>query len=651
MSRCGFARRWSSRRRHPAPHSRLTPGTLVALGRAAARELVWGMPAVAREVEHWRALAQAIPDPPLREDALHALEDKRAHIDGAALYWTLTTRQSTTALRALVAFEVMAEYLDNTSERGAHVGMHNGFALHTALIAALDPTHSVPDYYRFHPWREDGGYLRYLIETCQTLVQELPSYAIVQPLVVRAAELAQVQAINHELNVTRRDNAMRTWAQAHNGQRDELGWFEFTAGASGWLTILALLGYAADPNGNSGEVQAIYAAYLPWISLAATMLDSYGDVDEDARAGTHSYIDHYASSDDATTRIAEILQRAFTEASALPNGARHVVIAACMVAMYLTAPSARTAKNATRTRIYVSASGPLTRALLPVLRLWRLGMERRSRHDGERSTVTARRCAHARRACSDTTALPPGPPLFSVAQSFAFWRNPHACLAWCCRRYGSRFTLKVAGRPPLVFFSEPDDIRAIVRAPADVLHPGAGAAVLAPLVGEGSFMLADEDDHLAGRRGVVPAFSRSHAEDHTEVVRETVEREVDSWALGEGCGEPVALHPLLRALTLRVILRTVLGSEDDAVRDLHGKLLAMLSMTASMALQEPRLRSVPPWRGIWRRFLVERDLVHGSLDALLRNGRAAPDGSALSALLASSKRDGRYADVVTSART
>ncbi len=73
------------------------------------------MPAVAREVEHWRALAQAIPDPPLREDALHALEDKRAHIDGAALYWTLTTRQSTTALQALVAFEVMAEYLDNCS--------------------------------------------------------------------------------------------------------------------------------------------------------------------------------------------------------------------------------------------------------------------------------------------------------------------------------------------------------------------------------------------------------------------------------------------------------------------------------------------------------------------------------------------------------
>jgi cytochrome P450 len=627
----------------------LTPRTLVALGRAAARELVWGTAAVAREIEHWRALAQVIPDPPLREDALHALDNKRAHIDGAALYWTLATRRSTTALRALIAFEVVADYLDNTSERGAHVGMHNGFTLHAALIAALDPTHGVPDYYRFHPWREDGGYLRCLIETCQTLVQELPSYAIVKPLVLRAAEHAQVlAAVNHEPNATRRDNALRTWAQTRYGQRDELASFESTAGASAWLTVLALLAYAADPDGSSGEAQAIYAAYLPWISLAATMLDSYGDVDEDAHAGTHSYIDHYASSDDATACIAEILQRAFTEASALPNSARHVVIAACMVAMYLTAPSVRTAKNATRTRTYVSASGPLTRALLPVLRLWRLGTERRSRHDGERSTVTALRCAHAWRVCSDTTALPPGPPLFSVAQSFAFWRNPHACLAWCCWRYGSRFTLKAAGRPPLVFFSEPDDIRAIVHAPADVLHPGAGAAVIAPLVGEGSFMLADDDDHLAGRRGVVPAFSRSHADEHTEVVRETVEREVDSWPLGEGRGEPVALHPLLRALTLHVILRTVFGSEDDAVRDLHGKLLTMLSMTASVALQEPRLRSVPPWRGIWRRFLAERELVHRSLDALLRDGRAAPDGSALSALLASStsKRDERYADRV-----
>lgn len=617
---------------------------LVALGRAAARELVWGMPAIAREIEHWRALAQAITDPPLREDAVHALDNKRAHIEGAALYWTLATRRSTTALRALVAFEVMADYLDNTSERGAHVGMHNGFALHTALIAALDPTHGVSDYYCFHPWRDDSGYLRCLIETCQRLVQELPSYATVKPLVVRAAEYAQMlAAVNHEPEAARRDDALRTWAESHNDHAGDLASFEFTAGASAWLTILALLAYAADPDGNSGEAQSIYAAYLPWISLAATMLDSYGDVDEDTRASTHSYIGHYASSDDATARIAEIVQRVFTEASALPRGERHVAIAGCMVAMYLTQPSI---DNATNTPVLASAGGPLTRALLPVLRIWRHGMGQRSRQEGQRSTVTARRCAHARRACSDSTALPPGPPLFSVAQSFAFWRNPHACLAWCCRRYGSRFTLKAVGRPPLVFFSEPDDIRAIVRAPADVLRPGAGAAVIAPLVGEGSFMLADDDDHLAGRRGVVPAFSRSHADDHTEVVRETVEREMDSWPLGEGCGQPLALHPLLRALTLRVILRTVFGSEDDAVRDLHGKLLAMLSMTASVALQEPRLRSVPPWRGIWRRFLAERDLVHRSLDALLRDGRAAPDGSALSALLASSTSKERYADRV-----
>ena len=604
------------------------------------------MPAVAREIEHWRALAQAIPDPSLREDAVHALDNKRAHIEGAALYWTLATRRSPTALRVLVAFEIMADYLDNTSERGAHVGMHNGFALHSALIAALDPTHDVPDYYRFHLWREDGGYLHCLIATCQTLVQELPSYTTVKPLVVRAAKHAQaLAAVNHEPEAARREDALRTWAESHNTHAGDLASFEFTAGGSAWLTILALLAFAADPDGDSGEAQAIYAAYLPWISLAATMLDSYGDVAEDARASTHSYIGHYTSSNNATARISGIVQRAFTEASTLPKGERHVVIAGCMVAMYLTEPSV---DNTASACVLVLSGGALTRALLPVLRLWRHGMGRRSQQEGQRLTVTARRCSHTRRACKDSTALPPGPPLFSIAQSFAFWRNPHACLAWCARRYGSRFTLKAAGRPPLVFFSEPNDIRAIVRAPVDVLHPGAGAAVIAPLVGEGSFMLADDDDHLVGRRGVVPAFSRSHADDHTEVVREIAEREIDSWPLGEGCGEPLALHPLLRALTLRVILRTIFGSEDDAVRDLYRKLLAMLSMTASVALQEPRLRSVPPWRGIWHRFLAERDVVHRSLDALLRDGRAAPHGSALSALLTSStsKRDERYADMV-----
>src|ERR1035441_534169 len=129
------------------------------------------------------------------------------------------------------------------------------------------------------------------------------------------------------------------------------------------------------------------------------------------------------------------------------------------------------------------------------------------------------------------STLPPSAPLPSAIQTLAFWRHPHAYLEWCRRRYGSRFTVNAVGMPPMVFMSDPADIKAIVGAPANVLHPGAGASVIAPLVGAGSFMLAEEDEHLIGRRAILPAFNHRAIHEHANMVQEIVVREVATWPL------------------------------------------------------------------------------------------------------------------------
>src|SRR6267378_4196172 len=104
----------SSRSRHPA---RLSLRALAALGCAATRELRWGLRDVSREVDRWRNLAAAIPDDALRQDALEAIDRKRANIDGAALFWTLPRARSPALLRVLVAYEILADFLDCTSEK------------------------------------------------------------------------------------------------------------------------------------------------------------------------------------------------------------------------------------------------------------------------------------------------------------------------------------------------------------------------------------------------------------------------------------------------------------------------------------------------------------------------------------------------------
>ena len=254
------------------------------------------------------------------------------------------------------------------NEHGAVRGQANGRQLHLALVEALDRELPISDYYRHHPWRDDGGYLNALVQTCRYEVTRLPSYEAVRPLLVREAWRAQVLGINHELDPLARDRMLRQWAQREWPNFRDAYWWELTGAASASLTVHALLALAARRHVDTKEVHRIYRAYGPWISAATTMLDSYVDQTEDTFNGDHSYVAHYPSSETALRRIAELVRRSMHEASGLPDAERHVLIVAAMTAMYLSKNSAQTPDMRKQTRVVIRAGGPLTHLLLPVLR-------------------------------------------------------------------------------------------------------------------------------------------------------------------------------------------------------------------------------------------------------------------------------------------
>jgi tetraprenyl-beta-curcumene synthase len=337
---------------------------------SAARELLWGLRSVSSELRAWRRYAQVIPDAPLREDALSSLTCKRTHADGAALFSILPRRRSPWLLRLLVAYESVLDFLDNVNEREASGG--NGRQLHLALVDALDPQRSLSDYYRHHRWRDDGGYLRALVESCREACGELPGYTRVRPSLCRETLRALVLGINHELEPARRDGELRRWADRECSGYREASWFELTGAASASLTVHALLALAAESVGSDSEINAVLTVYFPWISVTSTMLDSYVDQVEDARVGSHSYLAHYPNRTVAAQRVGELVERSVVGARRLNRGHRHAVIATCMVAMYLSKDSARTPAMHTTTRNLARCGGSLAVLLLPVLRLWRI---------------------------------------------------------------------------------------------------------------------------------------------------------------------------------------------------------------------------------------------------------------------------------------
>lgn len=350
----------------------LSPRQVWVLLAAASRQLLWGLRATSLEMRAWQERALSIPDTPIREDALASIERKRGHADGAALFWILPRRRDPNLLRLLVRYQIVWDFLDCVNERAADEGTANGRQLHLALIEALDPGVPMSDYYRYHPWRGDGGYLRALVQSCRDACAVLPSYDRVRPLVVREARRAQVLALNHDVDGDARDSALRQWAAQEFADEQPLSWFELSSAASASLTIHAFLALAAQPACTDADIRCTCTAYFPWISSAATMLDSFVDEAEDELNGDHRYIAHYPSEALAGERVRELVTRSAREARRLSNGHRHAVIVACMGAMYLSKDSARTPDMRASTAGIVQAGGSLTRVLLPILRLWRV---------------------------------------------------------------------------------------------------------------------------------------------------------------------------------------------------------------------------------------------------------------------------------------
>ena len=239
--------------------------------------------------------------------------------------------------------------------------------------------------------------------------------------------------------------------------------------------------------------------------------------------------------------------------------------------------------------------------------------------------------------------LPPGPRMPRAVQSVAFWTRPLAFLERCRRQYGRRFTLRLLGAPPFVMLSDPDEIKEVFTAPPDVLHPGEGARVLAPVVGQNSVILLDEDAHMEQRKLMLPAFHGDRIARLQDLVAAVAEREVAGWPEQS----ITALHPLLQRLTLEVVLRAVFGLDPGPRLDgLRERLSAMLAFGDRFISVIPPEPGTVAWKvaervGPFTKFLhLQReadDLLFELIDERRRAGQARDD--VLAMLL-----DARHAD-------
>ncbi len=191
--------------------------------------------------------------------------------------------------------------------------------------------------------------------------------------------------------------------------------------------------------------------------------------------------------------------------------------------------------------------------------------------------------------------LPAGPSLPLWCQTLSFWTNVDRFLRGAQRRHGPLFTIRVFPWGTVVVISEAETIKEVFTADSEIWRAGESYALLAPLIGERSLVLLDGAEHLHARRQMLPPFHGEAVKRHEQVIAAIAAAEVAKWPYGE----PFELTERMRAITLEVMLQTVIGAADprrlatlrsalaDAVQ-LRPALLAMWAFAP--------LKRIDPWR-------------------------------------------------------
>lgn len=198
-------------------------------------------------------------------------------------------------------------------------------------------------------------------------------------------------------------------------------------------------------------------------------------------------------------------------------------------------------------------------------------------------------------ATAPATRLPPGPRLPAALQTFLIWRRPRPFLTRAHRRFGPVFTIRAFPWETVVVIDDPALVKQVFTGDATVFHAGDGNSLLAPVLGRRSVLVLDEDEHLRTRKRLLPPFHGEAVRRYERVIEEIVSAEVDSWPIGK----PFALHPRMRAITLVVILRAVIGVTDPtrlaALRTVLPRTVE-IGPTITLMWRYPRLGRFARWR-------------------------------------------------------
>ncbi|HZS43493.1 MAG TPA: cytochrome P450 [Blastocatellia bacterium] len=236
-------------------------------------------------------------------------------------------------------------------------------------------------------------------------------------------------------------------------------------------------------------------------------------------------------------------------------------------------------------------------------------------------------------------SFPVGPKMPSALATYRLIKTPNRLLASCHEQYGDTFTLRLLRPGKVVFVSHPNAVQELFTTLAKKLLAGQANSFLSPFLGENSVLLLDGPRHARQRRLMLPSFHGDKMKMFGNLMRDTAYQTIQTWKPGE----TVMIRQEMQAITLRVIVESIFGSDMSRRTPEIIELVRGTLNIPTLITFLPFLRvNLGPWSK-WGRFLAWRNrldkLLFGEI-ALRRANPPAEPRDVMDMLMAAVDEDG-----------
>ncbi len=303
------------------------------------------IPAAHKELAYWRNRAERIPNSELRKQALASIDQKTFHCEGGAVLALTAEEDYQKAVKFIVAYQTISDYLDNLCDRSTSLDPNDFAALHESMSDALVLKTDEKNYYRLREDQNDDGYLHDLSETCRSVLREVKHYDLIKDFLLELCGYYCDLQINKHVVKEERVPRLEKWFHHYQEKLPDMEWYEFSACSGSTLGIFCLISYAMRDDFQARDAENIRKGYFPYIQGLHILLDYFIDQEEDLAGGDLNFCFYYKSEETLFKRLKHFVMEADRHTEYLPHKKFHQLINRGLLGIYLSDSKVRKQKN------------------------------------------------------------------------------------------------------------------------------------------------------------------------------------------------------------------------------------------------------------------------------------------------------------------